>query len=425
MNTPITIIGAGPAGLLLTHYLIRRGYSHIEIYESRCDPRLSPVDTQRTFPLALQKRGRKALSKIENLEKKVAEKGTFCNGTFLHQKKGESRLIPRTHSILTIDRSLLISVLLEELFKPDNQSKFKIHFNHKCVDINTKEKKLSFETDDQEIIQKNYNILIGTDGANSRVRGYLESLSKFNCQKNVLPEIYKSVYLPLKSADGSVCLDKDKFHGIQLTEKVRMLLVPQGENNLNGVIIFNENNNPFEQFKNPSEMLNFFRENAGKIGQLFDLEEVENLLKRPIAKVVTIECNQFHDGDSLLILGDAAHAVSPSLGQGCNSALEDVMIINSLLDKHQDNWGLVMAAFTERRVPDADALQQLSNYTFPRKKLLLFEYFLRLRISRFLHQWFPKQFSLPISELVAETTLSYQEILQRHQGWIDKVKQAQ
>lgn len=425
MNTPITIIGAGPAGLLLTHYLIRRGYSHIEIYESRCDPRLSPVDTQRTFPLALQKRGRKALSKIKNLEDKIAETGTFCNGTFLHQKEGKSRLIPRTNPILTVDRSVLTYILLEELFKPDSQSKFEIHFNHKCIEINTREKTLSFETDNQEVIKKNYHVLVGTDGANSQVRNCLESLPNFTCKKNVLPDIYKSVYLPLKSADGSLGLDKDKFHSIQLNEKVRMLLVPQGEDNLNGVIIFNEENNPFEQFENSSEMLNFFQENGGKIGQLFDLNEVENLLKRPIAKVVTIECNQFHDGNSLLILGDAAHAVSPSLGQGCNSALEDVMIIDNLLDEYQDHWGLVMAAFTEKRVPDADALQQLSNYTFPRKKSLLFEYFLRLRISRFLHQWFPKQFSLPVFELVAETTLSYQEILQRHQGWINKVKQVQ
>ena len=198
-----------------------------------------------------------------------------------------------------------------------------------------------------------------------------------------------------------------------------MLLVPQGK------IIFNKDYSPFEEFKNAPDMLNFLQENGGKIGQLFDLKEVENLLKRPVAKVTAIECNQFHDGDNLLILGDAAHAVSPSLGQGCNSALEDVMIIDELLDKYQDNWGLVMPAFTERRVSDAEALQQLSNYALPRKKSLLFEYLLRLRISSLLNKWFPKKFDPPIFELVAETTLSYQEILQRNQGWINKVKQFQ
>jgi cation diffusion facilitator CzcD-associated flavoprotein CzcO len=34
----IVIVGAGPAGLLLAHYLLRRGYG-VEIYDRRPDPR--------------------------------------------------------------------------------------------------------------------------------------------------------------------------------------------------------------------------------------------------------------------------------------------------------------------------------------------------------------------------------------------------
>jgi len=34
----VVIIGAGPAGLLLAHYLLRRGKYHVEIYERRPDP---------------------------------------------------------------------------------------------------------------------------------------------------------------------------------------------------------------------------------------------------------------------------------------------------------------------------------------------------------------------------------------------------
>ncbi|MEA5512040.1 NAD(P)/FAD-dependent oxidoreductase [Crocosphaera sp. UHCC 0190] len=425
MNTPITIIGAGPAGLLLAHYLLRRGHYQIEIYESRPDPRLSTHDDQRTFPLAIQARGRKALSKIDNLEEKICQKGTFCQGTLVHQKKGKSRLIPRSNSILTIDRSVLSLVLLENLVKADNQTRLKIHFDHRCTQIKSQEKTLFFQTNNHEEIKVNYNILIGADGANSLVRDCFLENSSFNCQKNYVSDVYKSIYLPLNLPEKSLFLDKDKFHSIRLTENMRMLLVPQGENNLNGVVIFKQESNPFKNSKKPSDILKFLQENAGIIGQLIDIEEVESLMKRPISQVVTIQCNQFHQGDSILILGDAAHAVSPSLGQGCNSALEDAMIIDQLLDKYQDNWGKVMAEFTIQRVPDADALQELSNFTFPSKKSLLFEYFLRLRLSRLLRQWFPDKFSPPIFELVAETNLSYADILQRHQGWIKKVKQFQ
>ena len=35
----IVIIGAGPTGLLLAHYLLARGQYRVEIYERRADPR--------------------------------------------------------------------------------------------------------------------------------------------------------------------------------------------------------------------------------------------------------------------------------------------------------------------------------------------------------------------------------------------------
>jgi len=45
------------------------------------------------------------------------------------------------------------------------------------------------------------------------------------------------------------------------------------------------------------------------------LEEAEAFLKRPVVEVLTVRCDRFHDGDSVVLIGDAAHA-SPSIGQG-------------------------------------------------------------------------------------------------------------
>ena len=38
-----------------------------------------------------------------------------------------------------------------------------------------------------------------------------------------------------------------------------------------------------------------------------------------------VRCSQLH-GPRVVVVGDAAHAVSPSMGQGCNSALEDITV---------------------------------------------------------------------------------------------------
>ena len=47
----VVIMGADPAGLLLAHYLLRRGNYHIDIYERRPDYRLTDVSGNRTFQL--------------------------------------------------------------------------------------------------------------------------------------------------------------------------------------------------------------------------------------------------------------------------------------------------------------------------------------------------------------------------------------
>jgi kynurenine 3-monooxygenase len=107
------IIGSGPAGLLLAHYLLRRGNYHIDIYERRPDPRLTDVSGNRTFPLSLQERGRKAIRAIVGLEEAIAAQSVFCHGTIIYRKKGKSRPFPRENPVLTIDRNRLVTILLK------------------------------------------------------------------------------------------------------------------------------------------------------------------------------------------------------------------------------------------------------------------------------------------------------------------------
>jgi len=115
-----------------------------------------------------------------------------------------------------------------------------------------------------------------------------------------------------------------------------------------------------------------------------------------------------------------AHAVSPSIGQGCNASLEDVLILGHLLETYKDDWGKVLPAFSQQRVPDAHALQELSDYSFPRNKRLVVEFFLRLTVGRLLHQWFPSWVKPFVFDLVLDTDLSYSQVLSLSQGWINR-----
>ncbi|WP_019504161.1 NAD(P)/FAD-dependent oxidoreductase [Pleurocapsa sp. PCC 7319] len=78
-------------------------------------------------------------------------------------------------------------------------------------------------------------------------------------------------------------------------------------------------------------------------------------------------------GGQILLIGDAVHAVSPSIGQGCNAALQDAMIFAQVLDEYQDDWEKALPAFTSKRLEDVHALRDLSDYTIPRTKWMTLE----------------------------------------------------
>lgn len=418
----IVIIGAGPAGLLLAHYLLRRGNYRINIYERRPDPRLTDVSKDRTFPISLQERGRKALRAINGLEEAIADQSVFCQGTIIHQKNGKSRDIPRKNSILSIDRNCLVTVLLKQLTQTYTPDQVQVHFNSECTQVDQTAKIVSFKLSGGESITNHYDLLVGADGARSRVREYLAENAGLSCSQKYVPDAYKSLFLSRLHPSTGVELKGNKIHTFNLNNKTRMVMVPQPGNQLNGVIIFDAQNNPLEGLSTKEEVLAFFQKNFPIFGQLMSLEEAEAFLKRPVARVLTVRCDRFHESDSVLLIGDAAHAVSPSIGQGCNSSLEDVLILGQLLEQYGDDWGKILPLFSEQRVPDAHALCELSDYTFPRNKLLVIEFFLRLTISRLFHQRFPHLIKPFVFDLVLDTDLSYSQVLSLSQGWINKVK---
>lgn len=424
MLQKVVIIGAGPAGLLLAHCLLRRGKYRVELYERRSDPRLVDASQDRTFPISLQERGRKAIREVAGLEEALASASVFCNGTKFYRKRGKARKIGRVVGILTIDRNRLVTILLEHLTKIYTSEQVVVKFGCQCVQVNRRAKTVTLKPEQGEAFTLAYDRLVAADGARSHVRDYLAQDAGLQCDRSYVPDAYKSVFLTRLNPALGLELEPDKIHVWNRNNKTRMLMVPQPGDRLNGVIIFEQEQNPFLSLSTKEEILTFFQENFPLFGQLMSEEEAEAFLQRPVARVLTVRCDRFHDGDSVLLIGDAAHAVSPSMGQGCNASLEDVLIFERLLEQYEDDWALVLPTFSEQRVPDAHALKELSDYSFPRTKMLVVEFFLRLTMSRLLHRWFPQWVKPFVFDLVLDKDLSYSQVLSLSQGWINKVKRS-
>jgi len=162
---------------------------------------------------------------------------------------------------------------------------------------------------------------------------------------------------------------------------------------------------------------------------LITLQEATDLLQRPTASLVSVKCDRLHSDDGhVVLLGDSAHALSPSLGQGCNAALQDVQIFVQLLDLYQDDWTKVLPAYSNERLVDAHAVTELSDYSTPRSKWMKLEWVLRQILRSLFPLWLSTLLlrPLPMDLLLDEkANLSYSQVLEESKWWLKRVKKTQ
>lgn len=426
MVKKVVIVGAGPSGVLLAHYLLRRSDQYqVDLYDRLGDPRVVEFSKARTYPISLNERGMSALGQISGVEAAVRSISLETRGTVSHQQNGKTRVISRKKPLVTLDRTSLVITLLQELNKDEN-SRLKLHFNHSCTEINFAAKTVTFQTtqpSETDTITVNYDLLIGADGARSVVRSHFLNTELFEFEQKYTPTDYKSFSLPCPN-QSSINLEAGKIHSWSSNDGTVILLLHQLDGSMSGVILFPRQRNLVPNLATPEAVLQFFQEHFPEVGQLMPRLEAEAFLERSPSSVLTIRCNRYHHGDSVVILGDAAHSVSPSIGQGCNASLEDVAVFDKLLDEYADDWATAIAQFTVRRKADAHALSELSDYTFPYSSNLFVEFVIRERLAKTLHRLFPDRFAPSLLSLVLESSVPYSQILRFYKGWTAKVKKS-
>jgi kynurenine 3-monooxygenase len=429
MIKKVAIVGAGASGVLLAHYLLRRGDRYqVDIYDRLSDPRITEFSNARTFPISLTERGMKALGQIAGLETAVRAIGLEMGGTIFHQANGKTRVQSRKKPLVTLDRTNLVITMLEKLTAQYDNSRLNLHFDRACTGVDFAAKTITFENTaptsapTATALTVDYDLLIGADGARSVVRSYFLNTELFEFEQKYVPTDYKSIILPRPDRSLDFNLEPGKIHSWRSNDGTFVVLLHQPDGSMSGVILFPRQNNEVANLSTPEQVQQFFHKHFPEVGQMMPASEAEAFMNRSPSRILTIRCNRYHHGDSALIIGDAAHSVSPSIGQGCNAALEDVAILDELLDEYADDWAEATAQFTLRRQADARALVELGDYSFPSSSGLFIEFVFREQLAKTLHQLFPDRCSPSLSELVFESSVPYSEILDAYQGWISKVK---
>lgn len=432
MSKKVIIVGAGPTGVLLAHYLLRRQEKYqIDIYECRSDPRIVSFSKSRTYPLSLSERGLSALRKIEDIEEAVKTMGVEIRGTIFYQKNGKKKFIPRRKPLVALDRTNLVIALLNKLTQKYDSSRLNVHFDWRCTQLDFETKTVRFQPVAEAISPEeakervvDYDLLIGADGARSVVREHFLSTYRFEYEQKYVTSDYKSIFLPRAEENSEVDLEPGNVHAWRLDDGTVVLILHQYDGTMSGVIYFPRGNKRILELTTTQQVLQFFQDNFPEVGKRIPESEAESFLKRPLSTALTIRCNRYHHSDSVMLIGDAVHSVAPTTSQGCNSALEDVVVFDNLLDEYSDNLAQAIEQFTVRRKPDAHALVELGNNAFPLDKRLYVEYLLKNSLANFLHRLFPKRCSPSLYELISEGTVPYSETLRLYKGWVARVKRS-
>ncbi|KAF5842201.1 hypothetical protein DUNSADRAFT_8601 [Dunaliella salina] len=117
----------------------------------------------------------------------------------------------------------------------------------------------------------------------------------------------------------------------------------------------------------------------------------------------------------VLLIGDARGSFPPDLGQGVNSALEDVDELAQVLDRTGDNLSEALPLYERQRAPHIAALIQLMTFSYPwqynQDPVQRFLWTINFTIRAFLSKALPAIFSPHSFMLVQVSSLSYKQVL--------------
>lgn len=414
----VIIVGSGPCGLLMAHYLLQRDRKYrIELYDNRADPRTPPISTARSYSISLGFRGRAALREV-GLESLVIQRGILALGQQIHNAHGVMQAIPRKTPRLFIERHVLTQLLLETLSERYDATRLELHFHQKCVDIDLEAKLACFESASGAKQCKTYNLLIGADGVHSTVRAILQRLTGLEVRTRKSPVEFKTLTLCSPDNCPDLKLNNNSIHLYCLGFAGSLLLMPKPDGTYSSLVSFIRGNNPLVNQSLGTKILEFFSRYMGNYRQLISSEEAESFAQKPFFQTTTVQCSHYHCRDRVLLVGDAAHAISPIIGQGCSAALEDSLVFNHLLNEYNDDLTQAVPQYTVRRRPDMVALEQMSDNFIPLNVPLALATLLKHVFDRLLHRWFPKRWAPSPIDMLTESTIPYRQILYCHFYWI-------
>ncbi len=319
----ILITGGGIAGSFAALLLGRDGHE-VHVIEKRV---LNPENITaqgRTGNFTLSERGRQSL-KFAGLLDKVMEYALPLRGRLVHLPYSPFAL-PSPYGALqedclhSISRTHLHMILLEEASATPGVT---YHFGHELADVDPFKKEARITSPEGEW-SMNYDLFIGSDGVHSVTRGML-----------VERGLVKVDFLPSEwcyaeeSSEQSVSLEQREYLHVWPQSDGVVCGLPMLDGTLRLNYLFRKGTWPIRQFAQ-------------------------------VHRITRLKVDPWFVGDATVLIGDAAHSMSPFLGQGMNMALEDAAVLVLKIRQAGRVGAEVLKEFQDARQKIANALIELS-----------------------------------------------------------------
>ena len=408
-NTNITIAGAGPVGALLGVMLAKKGHK-VDIFESRPDSRETSIYQGKSINLALSDRGWLALETI-GIADEIKEQAIpmFCR--VMHDLEGNITKQPYgkdNQAIWSVSRSGINEQLISLAEQEDNCH---VHFQHHLVDLDFDTCESQFDHNG-ELVGNKADIVIGADGAFSKVRRLAQELPKkrISYSLDYMPQSYMELSFPAAS-DGSHKMEKNALH-IWPRKNFMLIALPNPDGSFTGTLFMDhEGELSFASLNTRKEVIDFFTTYFSDALPLLD-DPINNFMSKQPSPLCLVHIYPWLVNDKIALIGDAAHAMVPFYGQGMNCGFEDCRVLNEL-ESEFNTWPEILNAYQEARKENGDAIIELAQRNFVEMSELSADpkFLLRKKIEAKFNQMHPELWVPLYSMVTFSPNISYSTAL--------------
>lgn len=300
-----------------------------------------------------------------------------------------------------------------------------IFFEHRLLQADLDKNTIEFATAGDEHKTYTNDLIIGADGAYSKMRSQMMRLMRMDYNQEYIDTGYCELSMPpIKDSHGNPTFALDPNH-LHIWPRHTFMLIALPNPDFSFTCTLFMPFHMFEDIKTEDQLMEFFTEHFNdSIPLIGEASLKSDFFSNPRGSLVTVKASPHNYKDKSIIIGDAAHAMVPFYGQGMNCGFQDVEVLHSILDDHHiqpicingEIKGLRQALddYSKTRVKDAHAICDLAMYNYyeMRHAITSVKFLARKKLEGAIHSLFPRLI-IPLYTMVSFSTLPYSKAIDR------------